>query len=53
MQTLHVDMVKYLSRHALSPQLISEDHPVIKDIEEALSRYTHDVTKSVHNIEKR
>ena len=42
-----------LSGHALSPQLVNEDHPVIKSLEEALSRYTHDVTKSVHKPEKR
>ena len=45
--------LKELSGHALSPQLVNEDHPVIKSLEEALSRYTHDVTKSVHKPEKR
>ena len=46
--------LKELSGHALSPQLISEDHPVIKSLEEVLGgRYTHDVTTSVHKPEKR
>ena len=45
--------LKDLSRQALSPQLVHEDHPIIKDLEEALGRYTHDVTKSVHKPEKR
>ena len=45
--------LKELSDHALSPQLVGEDHPVIKSLEEALSCYTHDVTKTVHKPEKR
>ena len=45
--------LKDLPGHALSPQLVTEDHPVIKSLEEALGRYTYDVTKSVHKPEKR
>ena len=54
---VHKDFIwawlKDLSGHALSPQLVTEDHPVIKSLEEALGRYTYDVTKSVHKPEKR
>ena len=42
-----------LSSHALSPQLLREENPVVKDLEEALGRYTHDLTKSVHKLEKK
>ena len=39
--------------HTLSLQLVNEDHPVIIELEDSLSRYTHDITKHVHKPEKR
>ena len=44
--------LEFLSGHALSPQLLKEGHPVVKGLEEALTRYTHYVIKNVHKPEK-
>lgn len=45
--------VEFLTSHARSPQLLDSSHPVVVGLEQALGRYTDDVTTLSHHTEKR
>ncbi len=45
--------LKFISRHARSPQLLHSNHPVVLGLLQALTRYTHDVITLTHQPEKR
>ena len=45
--------LQHLSSNALSPQLLNQDHSIVAGLEEALNRYTHQVVKTVHRLDKR
>ena len=44
--------VEFLTSHARSPQLLDASHPVVVGLEQALGRYTDDVTTLSHHAEK-
>ncbi len=45
--------VEFLTSHARSMQLLDTSHPVVVELEQALKRYTDDVTTLLHTTQKR
>ncbi|XP_064391028.1 BOS complex subunit ncln-like isoform X2 [Halichondria panicea] len=49
---VHTDFLKawmeFLASNARSPQLMTQEHPVVTGLEQALGRYAHDVTTYSH-----
>jgi len=45
--------VEFLTSHARSLQLLDSNHPVVVELEQAMNRYTDDVTVVLDTAQKR